>query len=249
MKELYKSITFPNQSIGMVYAGDKSKSPNYYDWDFFEAKGNLKFPENFYVLVDINDEFTNQVLDFIGSLENGLVQAFIFFGKKFDNKLLKQLNPLKDLHRLSFILTNIDSIKNLEWDKFNNLEELIFSSSKFECNELNRLSNLRKLKKLYLNGIRVTESCLAVISNFKEISELGLRLCNISNENLSMLCKLPNLKTLDISGNPITDGGLNYLSEIKNLSKLYVENTLITEIGLQNLDNTLSNCVVRSKQR
>lgn len=83
-----------------------------------------------------------------------------------------------------------------------------------------RVSELKKLKKLLLNGNRITSA------------------------GLKSLSKLKNLETLSLRSTAIGDAGLQHLKSLGKLRSLQLSHTKVTPAGMQRLQAHLPNCKI-----
>ncbi|MCK4654774.1 MAG: leucine-rich repeat domain-containing protein [Candidatus Cloacimonetes bacterium] len=170
------------------------------------------------------------------------VHNLIEFG--LDNCLVKSIEPLAGMKKLSHLYLNDNQIGNIEPLKsLNKLSHLKLHRNQIK--DIGPLKELKSLISLYLGSNNIND--ISALQALKQLTELSLNDNQISNiESLKSLNKLSHLK---LHGNQIKD--IRSLKELKSLTSLYLESNNINDIStLQELkqltelslsDNQISN--------
>ncbi len=85
-----------------------------------------------------------------------------------------------------------------------------------------------RLRRLSLEGTRVTDESLRHLAGCRALEELDLSGTRVTDEGLASLSELKQLHTLWLTGTGITDAGLARLDALPALSTLQLTNTRIT---------------------
>lgn len=115
----------------------------------------------------------------------------------------------------------------------------------FSMDDLNRLQWCRKLKRLELNGLPLTDQQARFIVHCRELEYLGLESTRISDATLAVIGDLSELQNLYLVETETTDEGIRYLQGLSKLRKLNLARTGITDNGLIYLERLSSLEVVR----
>src|SRR5262249_6867779 len=99
---------------------------------------------------------------------------------------------------------------------------------------LRMLEKLPGLKRLCLQGARITDKGLEDLSVLGELEELDLRSCkNITDKGIGHLSKMTNLRRVELYDTQIGDKGLESLCTLNNLKHLDIHSTHVTDVGLK----------------
>jgi uncharacterized membrane protein len=93
-----------------------------------------------------------------------------------------------------------------------------------------------QLIELNLAWSSISDDELKIISDLKELRRLYLDHTNISDLGIAHLRTLQNLYYLNIVGTKVSDGVTDALKELKELTELYAFNTGITKAGIAQLN-------------
>lgn len=95
------------------------------------------------------------------------------------------------------------------------------------------IRNHRGLKRVILNGVRLTDRDLAHLSGLSDLEELSIysQYAPITDEALVHLAGLTRLKRLDLGRTEITTAGLRHLQNMKELEDLTIDSPRITDLG------------------
>ena len=99
-----------------------------------------------------------------------------------------------------------------------------FAAYEFTDQDVNTLTQLRKMRVLSLTG------------------------ATLKDDQLRYLCELADLESLDLRHVPITDASVEYLLRMKKLELLLIGGTNITEAGKQRLRERLPGCEVEDSR-
>ena len=149
------------------------------------------------------------------------------------------------------------------------LRELNISSNYLSDREMEHLRGLTQLRKLDVGITGITDAGLEHFVGMTELRELNLCCCNITDAGLGRLKPLrklevlsledvktltdagfaqlsafSSLQTLKLRGTAISDAGLAPLAKLKLLKKVDVADTKVTDVGAQELQQALPECIV-----
>src|SRR5262245_15377690 len=92
------------------------------------------------------------------------------------------------------------------------------------------------LKRLSLQGAKITDKGLETLASLTNLEELDLRSCQkITDKGMSSVSRLTNLKAIQLYDTQIGDRGLDRLSVLKSLESLNIHSTKVTDAGLEGL--------------
>ena len=91
------------------------------------------------------------------------------------------------------------------------------------------MKNLKHLKRLRIDYVRLKEGNPSCISGLTDLTYLNMSYTGADDETLRSLKPLQSLKTFHVANcRKITDKGIQYLSQLKNLHVLDVQGTSVT---------------------
>lgn len=97
------------------------------------------------------------------------------------------------------------------------------------------ISELPRIRGLYLNGSKVTDNGLKHLQKLRHLRVLNLGIANISNTGIQYLSKVSSLKDLNLGSTKITDCGIRSLRSLINIERLTLYGTSIGDRGLEGL--------------
>ena len=97
------------------------------------------------------------------------------------------------------------------------------------------LRSLPDLRKLRLNGTKITDEGLAQVPGLRMLSVLQLNGLRITDAGLVLLKRLPRLEELELGGTQITDAGLENFGGLTHLNSLNLNSTQVTGVGFKHL--------------
>jgi hypothetical protein len=106
------------------------------------------------------------------------------------------------------------------------------------------ISQLPRLKYLYLADNRCTDRGLAHIGQMRQLTALYLHYSNITDDGLAHVASLTELETLSLRDAQVTNAGLRRLSGLKNLVTLSLERTQVSDVS--ELSAALPKCTIFS---
>lgn len=112
-------------------------------------------------------------------------------------------------------------------DKFENLQWLDVSHTNITQADADRLSSLKGLQRLSIEGTKLDGSVMMQIASLQKLGELDLSLCNIDDAALAYLIAHPNLETLYLTGTKVTEKSLATLATLPKLKHCDVTSTVI----------------------
>lgn len=92
---------------------------------------------------------------------------------------------------------------------------------------------------LDLGDTDISDNGLQVISELKNLKKLYLEKTRITDDGLSYLAQLEQLEYLNLYGTSITNSGLSHLRNLKNLRSLYLWQTNVTQEGASDLQSAI----------
>jgi len=106
------------------------------------------------------------------------------------------------------------------------------------------LSNMLRLRQLWLNDTLISDAGLATIARFKSLVDLNLDSTPITDSGMRYVAELPNLWRLSMANTSISDRGLETLHRSTTLNTLDVSDTAVTEAGVERFRKAVPNCHV-----
>ena len=123
--------------------------------------------------------------------------------------------------------TMVDSLKGLE--------ELTLAGRFTGENDLGRLADLPRLKRLVLHSLDISGEALAPLRDCQQLRSLDFSGTPLTDESLPLLARLGQLEELEVGQSPITDDGLAHLAGCQSLRRLVLSGTQVTDQGLEHL--------------
>jgi len=99
------------------------------------------------------------------------------------------------------------------------------------------ISELPRLRWLYLGNSRVTGKGLARLDNLQQLQHLSLRNLPLKDDEFLQLPPLASLQALGLDGTRITNDGLKHLADFPGLRTLWLDRTQITSEGFVELSS------------
>jgi Leucine-rich repeat (LRR) protein len=125
------------------------------------------------------------------------------------------------------------------------LEEIQLSRCSGVSDEgLQRLGELKHLRRLSVRDMPITGGGLKPLSARRQLTSLKVRGTMIGNEFISCLHECTNMRELDLSETLISDDALKALEDMKQLRSLDVSRTGISEAGAKRLAEQLPQCKI-----
>lgn len=102
-----------------------------------------------------------------------------------------------------------------------------FSHDEIGDTGISHLTNLVRLRNLYLWNTKITDSGLSYLAHLTSLEDLSLAYTKITDEGLSHLAGLTSLRDLDLADTQITAQGLMHLTHLPVLQRVSSSNTQI----------------------
>lgn len=118
---------------------------------------------------------------------------------------------------------------------FENLKRLHLNGTRLSGDTLQVVGRLPSLEFLDLSNTPVTDADLAHLQGLRNLENLALTRTRISDEGLRHVARLRRLESLLLDGTAVTDDGLQELRGLQHLSTLHLSNTAVTGDGLRRL--------------
>lgn len=137
---------------------------------------------------------------------------------------------------------SVSDLECLQWcRKLKRLEidDLPLTDVQITC-----LSECRQLKYLGLSGTQITDAALQVIGQFAKLENLYLSGTVITDEGLRHLQGLTHLRRLNLAETRITDESIPCLEKLTSLEAVRISDTGVSPQGKLRLRNALPNCCV-----
>lgn len=115
---------------------------------------------------------------------------------------------------------------------------LNFGYTLLSKNSLKKLSQIKHLENLYLNGIDLSSADVELLGQISPLRGLFLESCKLSSKQLQF-CEKLKLNELDIANNPIDDSALPILQNCKSLKYLSLSHTSLTKGAVERLRESL----------
>ena len=101
---------------------------------------------------------------------------------------------------------------------------------------LGLLQELPSLRRITLQGARITDRGLAHLSQLGQLEDLDLRSCkHITDAGMKHVSKLSKLTNLQLYNTRVGDKALGHLLRLENLESLDLHSTKVTDLGLNEL--------------
>ena len=155
-------------------------------------------------------------------------------GLSIYNNPISNIQPLKEMKNLSWLRMSFEQSGDLSpLSELSNLESFNYWGSGGVVPDLSPLTNLAKLRFVYIRGTQLNLSPLSRVINLESFT---LWCFGTPIPDLSPLVNLPNLTKIEILGGGRSD--LSHLGELTGLKEIYIINSGISDISfLKNLTN------------
>ena len=107
------------------------------------------------------------------------------------------------------------------------MKKLNLSYTDFNCEELQRLSNLKKIESLDLQYMAIAEGSFKYFNQFYNLKELDISFNKFSKNNFEKFFIMSSLKIIIANFTNITNDYLENIRQLKSLQKLSLNNTHI----------------------
>jgi hypothetical protein len=104
---------------------------------------------------------------------------------------------------------------------------------------LEPLKDIPTLRKVTLNGTKITDAGLEKVKGLAALKKLYLVDTKITDKGLEQLKDLKELEVLSLVGTEVTDAGLEHLKGLANLKDLFLYGTKVTDAGAKTLKEAL----------
>lgn len=110
-------------------------------------------------------------------------------------------------------------------------------------NNLNALTHLTHLKRLYIDSMHVSDEDMADIASLKTIEDIEIASTDVTSSGVNHLSQLINLHTVSLRSYPsdspnlvgVGDKGIEFIKELPHLSAVYLQGQRITKEGAMTL--------------
>ena len=106
--------------------------------------------------------------------------------------------------------------------KIHEMQYVVFAVPGVTDSNLANLRSLVHLRRLYLDGLRISDRGITYISGMRQLQVLDLRDTHINGGGFPALNGLVELRDLDLSCSDVTDAGLASLPSLPNLRRLRI---------------------------
>jgi hypothetical protein len=114
-----------------------------------------------------------------------------------------------------------------------------FATTPADDSALESLKAIPTLRKLTLNGTKITDTGLEQVKGLSSLKKLYLVDTKITDKGLESLKDMKDLEVLSLVGTGITDAGLEQLKGLTNLKDLFLYGTKVTDAGVKTLKEAL----------
>ena len=128
-------------------------------------------------------------------------------------------------------------------DFFDKVVEVEFWDPWVTDADLKHLEVLTDLQLLCIFSEHVTDAGLPHLENLTNLKTLSVLCDKTTDTGLEHFHGLTNLQTLCLCGK-VTDAGLEHLKVLVNLKRLRLRHSNVTKEGVENLQETMPNCVI-----
>jgi len=120
----------------------------------------------------------------------------------------------------------------------NDVVEADFTQSWITDASLERVAQWQALRKLTLDGTRVTDTGMEHLRTLANVREFHCRFCEfVSEDGVAHLRGWKNLETLDLRGTKVTSKVFDHLGRIPSLRRIDLSHTEIEDDGFEQLAN------------
>src|SRR5439155_19847214 len=102
----------------------------------------------------------------------------------------------------------------------------------FDDTALENLGEIRSIRELTLERVRITDGGLRYFENLKNLDLLNIREAPIRGGGLAAVTSLAKLKKIDLNGCPISDEGVHRLQG-SEIEELHLSRTAVGDLGLK----------------
>jgi peroxiredoxin/Leucine-rich repeat (LRR) protein len=233
-------IHFPkDRSMGLVHVGElRTLDPLWWQgWEAVgQAKGNVRFPLNKAVRLDISTEASEDISP-LATLGPDDIQAISFSWNRcdIDDNDLQHLSGLTGLKYLGFSSTQIKGPGLVHLSGLKSLEALCLGRTEISDDSLKHVARLKSLKMLDLSSTKVTDAGLVHLRNLSSLERLSLGSTGISGKGFSSIADTTSINTLWLNHSDITDEGLKHIAKLKSLERLFLVNAAISDTGIEHI--------------
>lgn len=128
-------------------------------------------------------------------------------------------------------------------DAFHNVIAVDLDSPRANDAILAEVRRLPAVRRLFISGTTITSDGLEVLKDMPSLRQLYIQGA-IDDESMEYVAAIPQLEVLDIQDARVTDTGLLHLSGNLKLRRLAIFNTDVTDAGLAELQQALSDCEI-----
>jgi internalin A len=114
-----------------------------------------------------------------------------------------------------------------------------FATTPAEDAALEPLKAIPTLRKVTLNGTKITDAGLEQLKSVPGLKKLYLVDTKITDKGLESIKELKELEVLSLVGTGVTDAGLEQLKGLANLKDLFLYGTKVTDGGVKSLKEAL----------
>jgi hypothetical protein len=246
-------VHFPkDRSIGRVYLVKRQPAKErlwhyVFGWvekDLGEARGDIRFPANGMVRLDVRSDVWRKTQSFAAIGPNDIQILNLYQCNDIDDYFMSQIRHLTGLEVLFINQSTLtprginyirnfkqlkalvipDYIQSKELEQLQELpllEYLNFGGPMVNDEKLSIIGKLTWLTQLSIGGSEVSAG-LANLKNFKSLRYLSLTaLRNLNlDRDLSYITALTDLEELELEDAPVNDAGLVHLSKLQKLRRL-----------------------------
>jgi hypothetical protein len=127
---------------------------------------------------------------------------------------------------------------------FDRATEVWCSNSEITDAGVQRVSGLKKLKRLGLSDTSITDSGLVHLRRMHDLESLYVDGTRISDSGLAQLAGLTKLKRLSLTETAVSERGLTCLSGLKDLEFLWLKRTKVSDAGLATVKAIFPDCQI-----
>jgi hypothetical protein len=110
--------------------------------------------------------------------------------------------------------------------------------------EFRRLKEFTKVKRLFLNGTRITDKSFKNLEERKDLELLDCGRTRITDQAISSIAGSTEMYLLRVGGTNITDACIPDILTLTNLASLSIHDTGITKNGIAQIEEGLPGCLV-----
>jgi len=188
--------------------------------------------------VRFKEEWTGTTEDLWRLKRLNRLEAVEFLGPTVSNETVVCLDGLPKLLRVYFGSGTVDGKglrQALTYPSLSEVETLLLMEPNFTNDDIENISELKKLKWLWLSNSQIDDGGLLHLKEARSIEKIVLGGNKIDGTGFQHLTNLPNFNYFSLSHAIFDDRGAEHLGQLKTVVTLGLEHTQVTDAGIAQL--------------